>query len=152
MKRYLTTCFFVFILTASFAQRTTPHGWIWGLALGYQYQTAGFLKTSGWGLFAPNDTQVIRLDAGANFTWRGRGTTVMPEVGFTYYLSDKAVWPFLKAEATPHTLTPKAGVSLFSIVDIGIGYGFDVHTRKKLGPIEGITFSIDLKMPLNFHY
>ncbi|KAF5275483.1 hypothetical protein FQR65_LT16657 [Abscondita terminalis] len=83
--------------------------WIWGPSVGYQYQKGNFLKVSGWGLFAPNDNQYMKIDAGANFTWMMDKTTVIPELGFTYYLSDKGVWPFLKGEITPYTVTPKAG-------------------------------------------
>ena len=64
--------------------------WIWGPSVGYQYQSGNFLKVSGWGLFAPNDFQYMKIDAGANFSWMGGKATVIPELGFTYYLHNNA--------------------------------------------------------------
>ncbi|MGJ1316708.1 hypothetical protein ACR78R_29400, partial [Sphingobacterium multivorum] len=60
-------------------------------------------------------------------------------------------FPFVKAELTPYTITPKVGASLFSIVDLGIGYGFDYNTKKNFKPIDGITVSVGVNIPLNFH-
>ncbi|MGJ1433831.1 hypothetical protein ACR79M_20220 [Sphingobacterium spiritivorum] len=124
--------------------------WIWGPSVGYQYQKGNFLKVSGWGLFAPNDNQYMKIDAGANFTWMMDKTTVIPELGFTYYLSDKGVWPFLKGEITPYTVTPKVGVSLLSLIDIGVGYGFDMQTKDNFKPLKGFTTSISVNVPFNF--
>lgn len=151
MKKFFILCLFICTAMASSAQERSSSRWIWGPSIGYQYQNGNFLKASGWGLFAPNDEQFLRIDAGANFIWIGSGATVVPELGLTYYLSDKALWPFIKGEITPHTVSPKAGISVFSLIDMGVGYGFDINTKNSLGPIDGLTFSIDIKIPLRFH-
>ncbi|MGX1642011.1 hypothetical protein [Sphingobacterium sp. NPDC055431] len=105
-------------------------GWIFGPSIGYQYQSGNFLKASAWGLFAPNQSQYIKFDAGANFTWMMDQSTVIPEFGVTYYLNNVAVWPFIKGEITPYTATAKAGISVFSILELSAGYGFDINTKK----------------------
>lgn len=92
----------------------------------------------------------MKIDAGANFTWMGSGTTVIPELGFTYYLSNRGIWPFIKAEATPYTLTPKVGISLLSFVDIGLGYGIDINQKSGFKKLDGFTGSINFNLPLNF--
>lgn len=127
------------------------NSWIWGPSIGYQYQNGNFLKLSGWGLFAPNEYQYIKIDAGANLTWMMDRTTVVPEVGLTYYLSDRGIWPFVKGEITPYSATPKVGVSLASLVDIGVGYGFNINQKSDFKKIDGLTFSVGLNLPLNFH-
>lgn len=133
------------------AQKTSGNKWIWGPSIGWQYQSGNFLKASAWGLFAPNDHQYMKIDAGANFTWMRSQTTVIPELGLTYYLSDRLVFPFLKAEVTPYTVTPKIGIGLLSIIDLGVGYGFDMQTKDGFKPIRGLAGSVSLNIPLNFH-
>lgn len=126
-------------------------GWIWGPSNGYQYQSGSFLKASAWGLFAPNQSQYIKLDAGANFTWMMNKSTVIPEFGVTYYLNNVAVWPFIKGEITPYTATAKAGIGLFNLLEFAAGYGFDINTKKDFKPIDGFTFSVGVNVPLKFH-
>lgn len=133
------------------AQNIKKMGWIWGPSIGWQYQHGNFLKTSGWALFAPNDDQYIKMNAGANFTWMQGKTTIIPEIGFTYYVSNRLLFPFVQAEATPYTLTPKIGVSIFSLVDVGLGYGFNIKTKESFKPLKGITGSVTLNIPLNFY-
>jgi len=144
----LCSCFAIGMVTA---QERGENKWIWGPSIGWQYQNGNFLKASGWGLFAPNDRQYIKIDAGANFTWMRDQTTVIPELGLTYYLSNKLIFPFIKAEATPYTITPKVGIGLLSIIDLGLGYGFSMGTKDGFKPINGLTGSVSLNIPLNFH-
>ncbi|MVZ64045.1 hypothetical protein [Sphingobacterium humi] len=133
------------------AQRNQNNGWIFGPSLGYQYQSGSFLKASGWGLFATNPSQFLKIDAGANFTWMMDKTTVIPELGLTYYLNNVAIWPFIKGEITPYTATAKAGVGLFNLLEFAAGYGFDINTKKDFKPIDGFTFSVGVNIPLKFH-
>ncbi len=133
------------------AQNLQKLGWIWGPSVGWQYQSGNFLKASGWGLFAPNDHQYIKMNVGANFTWMQDKTTVIPELGFTYYLSNSLVFPFVQAEVTPYTLTPKVGMSILSVLDLGVGYGFEMNAKKDFKPLKGWTGSVTLNIPLNFY-
>ncbi|QBQ40407.1 hypothetical protein E2P86_04265 [Sphingobacterium psychroaquaticum] len=155
MKKLFISILSLFFVVSSFAQEeveaaSSGSSWIWGPSVGYQYQRGSFVKISGWGLFAPNLSQYMKIDAGANFTWMGSGTTVIPELGFTYYLSNRGIWPFIKAEATPYTLTPKVGISLLSFVDIGLGYGIDINQKSGFKKLDGFTGSINFNLPLNF--
>lgn len=133
------------------AQEQRANGWIFGPSLGYQYQSGSFLKASAWGLFAMNQSQYLKLDGGANFTWMMDKTTVIPEFGATYYLNNVAVWPFLKGEITPYTATAKAGIGVFNLLEFAAGYGFDINTKKDFKPIDGFTFSVGVNIPLKFH-
>ncbi|WP_437919493.1 hypothetical protein [Sphingobacterium sp. LRF_L2] len=151
MKKLILLLFFSCSLGIGFAQTAPGKTWIWGPSVGWQYQRGNFLKFSGWGLFAPNDKQYMKIDAGANLSWMREQTTVIPELGFTYYLSDRLLFPFLKAEITPYTVTPKIGIGVFSIIDFGLGYGFAMQTKSNFKPLEGFTASINLNIPLNFH-
>lgn len=151
MKKMMLLLCCCFTTMLAVAQNKSGNKWIWGPSIGWQYQSGNFLKAAGWGLFAPNDHQYMKVEAGANFTWMRNQTTVIPEVGFTYYLSDKLVFPFLKAEVNPYTVTPKIGIGLLSIIDLGLGYGFAMQTKEGFKPLQGITGSVSLNIPLNFH-
>lgn len=152
MKKYLLMLACVLILVSgSNAQENKAKGWIFGPSIGYQYQSGSFLKASAWTLFAPNQSQYIKFDAGANFTWMLDQTTVMPEFGMTYYLNNVAVWPFIKGEITPYTATAKAGISIFSMLELSAGYGFDLNTKENFKPIDGFTIGVGINVPLKFH-
>ena len=152
MKKYLIilVCLLT-LVNVSCAQENKAKGWIFGPSIGYQYQSGSFLKASAWTLYAPNQSQYIKFDAGANFTWMLDQTTVIPEFGVTYYLNNVAVWPFIKGEITPYTATAKAGISIFSMLELSAGYGFDINTKENFKPIDGFTIGVGINVPLKFH-
>jgi len=129
----------------------STNGWIFGPSIGYQYQSGSLLKASAWTLFAPNQSQYIKFDAGANFAWMLNQSTVIPEFGVTYYLNNVAVWPFIKGEITPYTATTKVGISVFSLLELSAGYGFNIKTKENFKPIDGFTFGLGINVPLKFH-
>ncbi|MGJ1263073.1 hypothetical protein [Sphingobacterium spiritivorum] len=140
---------FLLLLLAPDALQAQKNKWIWGPSVGYQYQSGNFLKVSGWNLFALNSKEYIKADAGADFTWMMDKTTVIPELGFTYYRGKDVVWSALKAEVTPYTFTPKIGIGLICLVDIAVGYGFDLRTKSQFKPVRGFTTSVNFNIPFN---
>lgn len=153
MKRVIGALILFTVISGRLAaQEKQEHNkWIWGPSLGYQYQKENFLKASFWGLTDLGYANYLRFDAGADMTWEKGKTHIIPELGVTYYLSAKAVWPFIKGEVTPYTITPKIGVGVFNLLELGAGYGFDIKTKEGLRPIEGFNFSVGLSLPLNYH-
>lgn len=131
--------------------KPTHNKWIWGPSLGYQYQKANFLKASFWGLTDLGYANYLRIDGGTNLSWKNRKTHVVPELGLTYYLGAKGAWPFVKGEITPYTITPKVGVGVFNLMEFGVGYGFDLKAKEDLGAVKGLSFSVGLSLPLNYH-
>lgn len=157
MNRKISTI--LFIILSAFGQSLfaqdlsdTPHNkWIFGPSVGYQHQKANFLKGSFWALTDLGYANYLRIDGGANVAWYNKKTHIIPELGLTYYLSAKGIWPFLKTELTPYTVSPKVGVGVFNIVELGLGYGFALQTKKDFKQIDGLNFSIGLSLPLNYH-
>ena len=150
MKQALILLFFLLSYTAQ-SQEIHKSNWIVGPSLGYQYQEKNFLKASFWALTDLGYANYLRLDAGANLTFHEKKAHVIPELGLSYYLGAKGLWPFIKAEATPYTLTPKFGVGLFNMVELAAGYGFEIQQKNNLVPIKGFSFSLGLSLPLNYH-
>lgn len=150
-KLFLLFALVVFWRFDTIAQTSEYPNWIFGASAGWQYQKGNFMKVSGWGLFAPNNQHYIKVEAGVNSSWMKQKTTVIPELGVTYYLGDKLIYPYVKAEVTPYTLTPKLGFSVLSLFDIGLGYGFDIKSKSSIGTLNGLTASININIPFNYH-
>lgn len=132
-------------------QEPVKSNWIIGPSIGYQHQKKSFVKASLWALKDVGYANYLRFDAGANMTLQDKKAYFIPELGVTYYLSAKGIWPFIKGEITPYTITPKIGLGIFNILEAGIGYGFELKQKKPLPPIKGVNFSIGLSIPLNYH-
>lgn len=125
--------------------------WNLGASAGYQYQNGNYLKVSGWALLDQYKAGFFKVDAGANFSWMQDKTTVIPELGLSYYFAEQWRWAFLKAEVTPYTVTPKLGLSIVSLVDLGLGYGFEFNKKKDFVPIKGFTLSVGINIPLKMN-
>ena len=157
MRRYTGILMVIFLFVSAFAQaqilgkKIYPSGWVLGPTVAYQYQTKSFLKASFWGLTEVGYADYIKIDAGANFTWHDSKTHVIPELSVTYYPSTVLIWPFVEAEVTPYTVTPKVGVGIFNLFELGFGYGWSLQEKKRLGAIKGFNFSVALSLPLNFN-
>lgn len=134
----------------SFSSTSSGNKWVFGPTVSYQYQSRNFAKVSLWGLTDLNYADYLKVDAAANFTWQGGETHVIPELGLTYYLNTVAVWPFVKAEVTPYTVTPKVGVGLFNLMELGVGYGWSLQEKNNLGKIKGFNFSVGFSLPLSY--
>ncbi len=122
-----------------------------GPTISYQTQAGNLLKIGGYYVqpILGNDIG-FRLDANAQFAYFRNRFLVIPEGGVTIYPTfDNTIIPFAKGEITPYTLTPKVGLSVATIVDFAIGYGFDIKTKEGLKPLEGFTFSVGINIPLN---
>ena len=144
----------LFILSTLYCFGQEPikkSNWIIGPSIGYQYQEKSFLKASFWGLTDLGYANYLRFDAGANLTFEDKKAHVIPELGITYYLGAKGVWPFIKAEVTPYTVTPKLGIGLFNIIELGAGYGMKLKQKDNLPEIKGFNFSLGFSIPLNYH-
>jgi hypothetical protein len=142
---------FMMSLTLLHGQEVAKSNWIIGPSIGYQHQEKSFLKASLWALKDIGYANYLRFDAGVNMTFQDKKAYFIPELGATYYLSAKGVWPFIKAELTPYTVTPKVGLGVFNILEAAIGYGFDIKQKDPLPPIKGFNFSMGLSIPLNYH-
>lgn len=132
-------------------QEPVKSNWIVGPSIAYQYQSKSFLKASMWALKDLGYANYLRIDAGANLTFEDNKAYFIPEAGITYYLSAKGIWPFIKGEITPFTLTPKVGLGVFNILEVGIGYGLEIGQKEPLASIKGVNFSLGLSIPLNYH-
>ena len=128
----------------------------YGGSIGYFNQNGNFGKIGGFVAIASDNKSVniFKIDVNANITGMQHQFKIIPEVGLAYYiLHDKLAYTgiFIETEITPYTFTPKAGISLFSILDLGIGYGTDLKTKNNYKTIDGLQISIGFNLPFNFN-
>lgn len=122
---------------------------LYGLSVGYQNQSGNMGKIGAFLLTANDEaSRAYKLDANLNIAHFRNKTMVIPEVGVSLYPYNYGIAiPYVKAEATPYTITPKIGVSLATFIEFGVGYGFSINENVK--PIQGINFSFNINLPLN---
>lgn len=68
----------------------------------------------------------------------------------SFYFSEIRLTPYSKLELTPFTVTPKVGLSYYTLINIDLGYGFYIGARGKNNFIRGFSASTGLNIPLNF--
>ena len=139
------------IVPLSFVTNATAQDFLIGPTLSYQSQAGNILKVGGYYLQPlAGDAVGIKLEAKAQFAYFRDAFRVIPEGSLTFYPTfDNLILPFLEGEITPYTVTPKVGLTVATIVDFGIGYGFDTKVKEGLKPIKGFTFSFGINIPLN---
>lgn len=126
---------------------------IYGPTLSYQYQKGSAVKIGGNVMTGVGFNNILRADITGNLTWMQGKFAVIPEVAFSYYFgsSEKVnLFPFfVRAEVTPFTVVPKVGISVLTLFDIDLGYGFSIRDKKDYLPIKGFTGSVRFSLPLN---
>ena len=139
------------IVPLSFVTNATAQDFLVGPTLSYQSQAGNILKVGGYYLQPlAGDAVGIKLEANAQFAYFRDAFRVIPEGSLTFYPTfDNLILPFLEGEITPYTVTPKVGLTVATIVDFGIGYGFGTKVKEGLKPIKGFTFSFGINIPLN---
>ncbi|WKW46744.1 hypothetical protein P3875_01345 [Myroides sp. JBRI-B21084] len=142
----------LFVITAlAFGLHANAQDFLLGPTITYQSQAGNMLKLGGYYVqpFA-NNTMGFKLEANAQLAYFRNQFLAIPEGSLTYYPTfNRLIIPFVESEITPYTLTPKVGLSVATIVEIGLGYGFDIKTKENVKPINGFTFSMGFYIPLN---
>lgn len=152
LKKTLTSFLF---LCSTFLFSQNHHDFLYGVSLGYMNQSGNYGKIGAFGEieFGNSRMNMLKLDVNANITGMRNKLSIIPEAGLTFYtFPDRlgGLGIFAETEFTPYTFTPKAGLSLFTFIDFGFGYGFEMHQKSNFKSIEGFQFSFGINIPLNF--
>ncbi|UIR55802.1 hypothetical protein LZQ00_16240 [Sphingobacterium sp. SRCM116780] len=149
MKSFIVIFLFTWTIIG-FCSQVKAQDMLYGPSVSYQYQKGSIVKTGGYFAFAFLGENILKTDVTANFTWTQNKFDVIPEIALSFYPETWAVAPFLRAEATPYTFTPKVGVSLATLIDLDLGYGFSIADKKGYLPMKGFAASLRFNIPLNF--
>lgn len=128
------------------------------ITVGYEYQNQSFGEVGGKLLFLSNDDMIYRIGASALMGSVDSKFAIMPKVqgdllmNFGRDVDFYHSWYFLVgAEATNKFIAPKAGFTLFGILDLTGGYAFpldqDGINGKKLS---GFNMNFTLNLPIPF--
>lgn len=150
LKKTLTSFLFLY---SSFLFSQKHHDFLYGFSLGYMNQSGNYGKIGAFWEIESGNNSMLKLDVNANITGMKNKLSIIPEAGLTFYtFPDRlgGLGIFAETEFTPYTFTPKAGLSLFTFIDFGFGYGFEMHQKNNFKSIEGFQFSFGINIPLNF--
>ncbi len=126
------------------------------ITAGYVYQNQSFGEFGGKLLFLSNDDVLFRVGASVLMGSANQQFAIMPKVNVDFLLSFQknvdfyhAHYFILGAEATTKYVVPKAGLSLFGIVDLTGGYGFSLDKDGINGKeMKGFNINFTINIPL----
>lgn len=126
------------------------------LTAGYQYQNNSFAEVGGKILLLSNDDFVYRLGGSALLGNVNSKFAVIPKLQGDFLINTQKnvdvlhSYYFLSGvELTPHYVAPKAGFSIFGIVDVSGGYAFPYDKDGIKGKeLKGLNFNFTLNLPL----
>ncbi|AJW63874.1 hypothetical protein VO54_02414 [Elizabethkingia miricola] len=144
---------FLLLLSVAAKAQLTVHPMVHA---GYAYQNQSFGEVGGRLLFLTNDDTLFRVGAAAMMGETNGKFAVMPKLQADILLNfEKNVdifhsWYFLLgAESTNKYIAPKAGFSLFGIIDLTGGYAFNYGDATLNGKqLKGFNFNLTFNIPL----
>lgn len=153
MKSIIYTVVLLFTFCGLAKSQLTVHKL---LTVGYDYQNQSFGEVGGKLLFLSNDDVVFRTGVSALMGSSNQKFAIMPKVSADILLNFQKNVDFyhahyfvLGAEATNKYIAPKAGFSLFGILDLTGGYGFSLDKDGINGKeLKGLNINFTINIPL----
>ncbi|MPS74290.1 MAG: hypothetical protein E2590_14240 [Chryseobacterium sp.] len=153
MKSIIYSILFVLLFSSTVKSQLTMHKFI---NLGYVYQNQSFGEVGGKLLFLKTDDVLFRVGASALMGSTNDEFVIMPKVNADLLLNFQknvdfyhAHYFILGAEATNKYIAPKAGFSLFGILDLTGGYGFSIDKDGINGKeLKGLNVNFTINIPL----
>ncbi len=128
--------------------------------VGYAYQNQSFGEIGARLLMLKTDDVVYRVGAAALMGSVNGEFAVMPKVQGDILFNFRrnvdlyhSVYWLVGAEAATKYVAPKAGVSLFGLIDLTGGYGFSLDEKGLKGKkLEGLNINFTLNLPVVMLY
>ena len=124
--------------------------------VGYVYQNQSFAELGGRLLLLQNDDVIYRLGVAGLMGSANGKFTIMPKVqGDILFNFERnvdlyhSIYFLAGAEATTKYIAPKAGVTLFGLIDLTGGYAFSIDKEGINGKeLKGVNFNFTINLPL----
>lgn len=124
--------------------------------VGYVYQNQSFAELGGRLLFLNNDDVIYRLGVAGMMGNANGKFAVMPKVQGDILLNFQrnvdlyhSFYFLASAEATTKYIAPKAGVTLFGLLDLTGGYAFPIDNEGINGKkLKGLNINFTLNLPI----
>ncbi|MFC6266980.1 hypothetical protein [Frigoriflavimonas asaccharolytica] len=125
------------------------------ITAGYEYQNSSFAEVGGKLLFLKNDDFIFRLGASGLFGVVNGKFAALPKVQGDILVNTQrnvdikhSYYLLAGAEITNKYIAPKAGISIFGIVDLSAGYAFSFDKSGINGKeLKGFNLNFTLNMP-----
>lgn len=124
--------------------------------VGYVYQNQSFAELGGRLLFLNNDDVIYRLGVAGMMGNANGKFAIMPKVQGDILLNFQrnvdlyhSFYFLAGAEATTKYIAPKAGVTLFGLLDLTGGYAFHIDNEGINGKkLKGLNINFTLNLPI----
>ncbi|MDQ0476639.1 hypothetical protein [Chryseobacterium sp. MDT2-18] len=124
--------------------------------VGYVYQNQSFAELGGRLLFLKNDDMIYRLGVAGMIGSVNGQFAVVPKIQGDILLNFArnvdlyhSIYFLAGAEATTKYVAPKAGVTLFALIDFTGGYAFPIDQAGINGKeLKGLNFNFTINLPL----
>ena len=124
--------------------------------VGYVYQNQSFAELGGRLLFLKNDDVIYRLGVAGLLGSTNSEFAIMPKIQGDILLNFQrnvdlyhSFYFLTGAEATTKYIAPKAGVTLFGLIDLTGGYAFPLDDRGINGKkLKGLNINFTLNVPI----
>ncbi len=124
--------------------------------VGYVYQNQSFAELGGRLLFLNNDDVIYRLGVAGMMGNANGKFAIMPKVQGDILLNFQrnvdlyhSFYFLAGAEATTKYIAPKAGVTLFGLLDLTGGYAFPIDNEGINGKkLKGLNINFTLNLPI----
>ncbi|QAR31321.1 hypothetical protein EQP59_08210 [Ornithobacterium rhinotracheale] len=129
------------------------------LNIGYTYQNASFLSTGVDEYLVMPNNHIIDLGASVDMGILSKKITAIPKVsvGYLFNAKNSVVDPYssnfnsafyvLRANVTPWSIEPEAGITILSLLELTAGYGFEFREHKEAS-LNGLKIGVNVKLPL----
>lgn len=126
--------------------------------IGYTYQNNSYFEVgSNVYLVRPNN-DIVDLGATLNFGASNGNFLVIPEaqIGYLWNLKNSAIDPYssnfnsafwmVRTSVSPWHITPEVGITVLSLIDFSVGYGFEFSEHKNVD-LEGLKLGLSIRLP-----
>ena len=156
MKSILSIFLFIISVATYAQQKVTPY---FVLNAGYEYWNGNYGRIGTDLYLVQQNDNIISVNANVNLGYMKDEFRAIPEVGIGYlfnfqnnagdpYSSNmNAAFYVLRVDASPWTITPKAGITVLSLLELNAGYAFEFRENKNFKPMDGFRFGLSLHLP-----
>ena len=152
-KRFIFSALLFLIFFGISKAQLTVHKMV---HIGYVYQNQSFAEVGGRLLFLQNDDVIYRLGVAGLMGSANEKFAIMPKVqGDILFNFERnvdlyhSVYFLVGAEATTKYIAPKAGVTLFGLIDLTGGYAFPIDKKGINGKeLKGLNLNFTINLPL----
>ncbi|MCK0206280.1 hypothetical protein [Ornithobacterium rhinotracheale] len=127
--------------------------------IGYTYQNASFLNAGIDEYLVMPNNHIIDLGASVDMGILSKKFTAIPKVsvGYLFNAKNSVIDPYssnfnsafyvVRANVTPWSIEPEAGITVLSLLELTAGYGFEFREYKEAS-LDGLKIGFNVKLPL----